>query len=223
MKIGKWSDVCEWLPKVNKQRREKILCCKNEQDKLRSLMAGLLLRFALEQEGIDYETAEFGYGPYGKPMLLRYKPVKRVQTTNKVFFSLTHCEQYVGCAISDENIGMDLETSNRSLFSQEKEKQFFSMAKRICTPKEYAYFLSLPKEEQIRTYLEIWTRKESFAKEDGRGLAIGFEKIEVFDNPDFETKWITTDTCMSIYSKNLTKHTITYSYMDILNAEPRQT
>ena len=35
------------VEKVNKQRRNKILRCKNEKDKLRSLVAGLLLRFGL--------------------------------------------------------------------------------------------------------------------------------------------------------------------------------
>ena len=205
------------LKKVNEQRRSKILRCKNKKDKLRSLIAGLLLRFALEQEGIDYEKSEFVYGEHGKPMLLRYEYIQEDEHMDKpyrnLFFSLTHSEHYVACAISDENIGIDLEETNRKLFSPEKGNQLISMAKRICTKKEYAYFLNLPKEERTRAYVELWTRKESLAKADGRGLAIGFEQVEVLQREGFETGWITEDVCMSIYSSNITKHMCCYSYV----------
>ena len=193
--------VCERILSnnfVNEQRRSKILRCKNKEDKLRSLMVGLLLRYALEQEGIDYEEAEFTYETHGKPILLHGKNNKK-----ELYFSLSHCKNYVGCVISDKNIGIDLEESTRTLFLPEREQQLFSMAKRICTKEEYAYILHLSKEERILAYLEIWTRKESFAKEDGRGLGIGFHNIEVLESEDFETKWITDEVCMSIYQKNM--------------------
>lgn len=178
------------VEKVNKQRRNKILRCKNEKDKLRSLVAGLLLRFGLEQEGIDYKKSEFIYGEHGKPMLLHYKyrneDINTQKGSQKVFFSLTHSDDYVACAISDETIGIDLEQTNRTLFSKEKEQQLLSMAKRICTQREYVYFLNLPKEKRIKAYVELWTRKESFAKADGRGLAIGLEQVEVLKEEELE-------------------------------------
>lgn len=183
-----------FLKYVKKQRRDKILRCKNKKDKLRSLFAGLLLRFALEQEGIEYNTAEFSYGEHGKPMLSYYEyrkvanPINLYKNIIPYFFSLTHSLNYVACAISDENIGIDLEESNRKLFLPKSEKQLFSMAKRICTPTEYTYFSTLSREEQIRVYLEIWTRKESFAKADGRGLSIGFDRVEVLELEEFERK-----------------------------------
>ena len=190
---------------VNKQRRSKILRCKNKEDKLRSLMVGLLLRYALEQEGIDYEKAEFTYETHGKPILLQMKNAKK-----ELFFNLSHCKNYVGCVISDKNIGIDLEESTRTLFLPEKEQQLLSMAKRICTKEEYTYILDLSKEERILAYLEIWTRKESFAKEDGRGIAIGLQNIQVLESKDFETKWITDEVCMSIYQKNMAETVCDY-------------
>lgn len=193
---------------VNEQRRSKILRCKNKEDKVRSLMVGLLLRYALEQEGIDYEKAEFIYETHGKPMLLQDKSDKK-----ELYFNLSHCKNYVGCVISDKNIGIDLEESTRTLFLPEKEQQLLSMAKRICTKEEYTYILDLSKEERILAYLEIWTRKESFAKEDGRGLAIGLDNIYVLESEDFETKWLTDEVCMSIYQKNMAETVCDYNHI----------
>ena len=193
--------ICECVladNRVNEQRRSKILRCKNKEDKLRSLMVGLLLRYALEQEGVDYEKAEFIYETHGKPMLLQKQNTKK-----ELFFNLSHCKNYVGCVISDKNIGIDLEESTRTLFLPEKEQQLLSMAKRICTKEEYTYFLGLSRKERILAYLEIWTRKESFAKEDGRGLGMGLHNIQVLESKDFKTKWLTDEVCMSIYQKNM--------------------
>uniref|UniRef100_UPI00405779F9 4'-phosphopantetheinyl transferase family protein n=1 Tax=Agathobacter sp. TaxID=2021311 RepID=UPI00405779F9 len=226
------------MKKVNKQRRSKILRCKNEKDKWRSLLAGLLLRFALEQEGIDYKTAEFACGEYGKPVLLHYEHKTECEVSNKInfnykegsgkelFFSLTHSANYVGCAISDENVGIDIEETDRKLFLPEKEKQLMLMAKRICTDHEYAYIWSLPKEERMYAYLELWTRKESLAKADGRGLAIGFEKNEVLKAWKLEeeaakadgkglfyTQWIAEGVCMSLYSEDRKEHGYGCSYV----------
>lgn len=230
------------VEKVNKQRRNKILRCKNEKDKLRSLIAGLLLRFALEQEGIDYEKSEFIYGEHGKPMLLHYKYMEEAmdirKSSKKVFFSLTHSQDGVACAISDENIGIDLEQTNRTLFSKDRQEQLLSMVKRICTQRECVYFSNLPKEKRIKAYVELWTRKESFAKADGRGMAIGFGKVEVLDDGLFSCKtsceltdmkekvkkaegigsfftcWISEDTCMSIYSSSKGEHIADYVYVN---------
>ena len=113
------------LNQVNSQRRKKVFRCKNKKDKMRSLLTGLLLRFALEQEQIDYEKSEFSYGKYGKPILshcvLKDRSIDK-NTENSRFvsqtvcFSLTHSANYVACAISNNNIGIDLEETERKLF-----------------------------------------------------------------------------------------------------------
>ena len=55
--IGELSlgDMAQYLQQLHKKRCEKVLRCKNDGDRRRSLLAGLLLRHGLKQEGLPYE------------------------------------------------------------------------------------------------------------------------------------------------------------------------
>lgn len=80
-------------------------------------------------------------------------------------FNISHSGDHVLCAIHAGEIGVDIER-----IRPVPQKVF----KNVCTPAEQQYIGNDP----IR-FAEIWTRKEAYAKLDGRGLAYGLQNIEV--------------------------------------------
>lgn len=181
-----------WLEKVNSQRREKVLRCKQDIDQKRSLLAGVLLRYALEQEGLCYETLVFGVEENGKPIL---------ESQNGIEFSISHAGNYVLCCISDELIGADIEVAGKSIFHSEKEEKLERMAARVLAPSEYMLFLDRDFEQKKRLFLKYWTRKESYSKAIGKGLAMDFSKIDTENmTGSFWSDWLEEDGFCSIYT-----------------------
>ena len=173
--------------KVNIQRREKVLRCNNEKDKYRSLLAGYLLREALEQEGICYETVTFEVEKNGKSV---------IKDISSCHFSLSHAGNYAVCLISDRRIGVDIETASKRIFHQ--DKQLKNIANKVLSKDEYESFLDCPKEKITEQFLRYWTRKECYSKADGRGLSIGMNQVFT-DTDQYYSRWLDEDTYLSIY------------------------
>ncbi|MBQ8040307.1 MAG: 4'-phosphopantetheinyl transferase superfamily protein [Lachnospiraceae bacterium] len=144
--------------KVNAQRRSKILRCKNKEDKYRSLAAGLLLRYALEQHGISYESAKIIIGENGKPYL---------EEKENFYFSISHSQDLVVCAVADKELGVDVESLIRidKICSDISKRERF--LERIAAKTEKEWFGNLPEEEKKKGFLRIWTGKESYGKANG--------------------------------------------------------
>ena len=184
----------KWFEKMNMQRKEKILRCKKDADKKRSLMAGILLKYALEKEGLCYETLEFSNTSDGKPVLV---------SDPEIHFSISHSNEYVGCLIGDSEIGLDIEYKYKSLFAEGKEYRLEHMAKKSLAPTEWERFSECTKQEKERLYLEYWTKKESYSKAIGKGLRMDFSQIDTETNPkEYWSVWTTDDYCVSIYKKD---------------------
>lgn len=177
---------------VNIQRREKVLRCKDKRDKLRSLLAGYLFRYALESEELNYENITIFIEAGGKPV---------IKTAENLFFSISHAGEYAACVIADRNIGVDIETRNRNTFAAGKEKQLEELARKILKNEEWDIFSSLTGKERTESFLQFWTRKESYSKADGRGIGIGLETIST-DSDAYLSKWIDENTMLSIYIEN---------------------
>ena len=116
------------LCKVNEQRRAKVLRCKNKEDKKRSLLAGALLAFGLEKQGLCYNELEFSVTPEGKPYLV---------SNSELFFSLSHSGKYAVCVIADQNVGVDVECRHRKLLVEGNQQKALSVAKQILSDEEY--------------------------------------------------------------------------------------
>lgn len=193
-----WADIAllekpqvfeKWLNKVKMQRREKVLRCKHIKDKQRSLMAGVLLRFALEREGISYEEAEFSKTEEGKPYLL---------SNNFLYFSISHAGEYAVCIVSDMSVGADMECLDKPLFHEGKEKHLFNMAKKCLSEAEWDKFQDSNKKAEL--FLEYWTQKEAYSKAVGKGLGMEFSNIET-NKQKYWSSWITEGYCISIYGE----------------------
>ena len=179
-----------YLSKVNTQRREKVLRCKQESDRRRSLLAGVLLRYALEQEGLCYHQLLFTQNAYGKPVLA---------DEEKIFFSISHSGDYVICGIADKEIGVDIEHSRRMVL-QSKPDRRDCIAKKSFSREEYQLYENAV--DRNSCFLQLWTRKESYSKAMGRGLGMDFSKINVLGNSkkgQFWSDWLLEDYYVSVY------------------------
>ena len=158
--------------RLSAYRREELEKQKNEQARLRSLTAELLLRYALNDGGWSVDgPLDIGVGDQGKPFL----------RDGGCFFSLSHSADAVLCALADRNVGADIQLASKAnealigRFFSEEERAFVRGA-----------------EDPDRAFTEIWTEKESFCKMDGRGLALPLGSFSVFDPRIAPILWHTT-------------------------------
>lgn len=117
-----------------------------------------LLSFAMEQEyGISLSSLQIETGKHGKPFFPNF-PAQ---------FSLSHCRGAVCCALSDWEIGVDIEAIR---------PYDPRLARHICTPQELVFLEASCSPDKALTTL--WTLKESLMKLSGLGFAYGFQNAE---------------------------------------------
>ena len=138
-------------------RREKALLYKKLDDRKRSVLAFVLLQRALREEYGITEVPEFVYNEFGKPSLPNLP----------IHFSLSHCKVAVACAVSDHNIGIDVE----SIVPYNPD-----VARRVCTADELK-MLEQSSNKNV-DFIKLWTVKEAISKYKGMGLSLSFAKIE---------------------------------------------
>ena len=153
------------LSTVSEQRREKVARLRAEVPRLLSLGAALLLDRMLADAGFPPAGA-FAFGEQGKP----YLPDRP-----DVHFSLSHSGTWVLCALSDAELGCDVEGTRR--FDP-------ALARRFFHPDETAWLLSLPPREQDAAFLRLWTLKESYLKAVGLGLSLPLDAFRILPEGD---------------------------------------
>lgn len=165
----------KWLKKVDNQRREKVLRCKNELDRRRSLLAGILLQFGVEND----------------------------RKEEQIFYSISHSGEYVICVLSDRRVGVDIENKLRSVFSEGKEEQLSKIAKKCLTLGEQIHFETCEEDKKADVLLQYWTRKESYSKAIGKGLGIDFRTIDTKKMDDlYWSDWLEKGYYCSLYVEN---------------------
>ena len=142
---------------VGDQVKDKIQRYKKKEDKVRTLLAHLLSRMMLAK-GLQVSPSELQYtvNKYGKYEL----------EANSLFFNLSHAHDYVVCAISKKQVGIDIEK---------------------CLPREFQLFTAVwSKEEKLLydlcdnlAFYRLWTAKESYVKYLGTGLSASLTEISV--------------------------------------------
>lgn len=147
-----------WYDQMPPERKKKIDSFKPQKNKLLSLAAGILLKKALETEGIySYEIIEKGAGkPY-------------IKGRSDVFFNLSHSGERAIIAVSDKEIGIDI---------QKKSHFEPGLVKRVFTESEIMQVEHLGGDMDI-LYTALWTAKESIMKYYGKGLSMEPLNIEL--------------------------------------------
>jgi len=140
-------DLAEALAAVSPQRRQYALRYHHERDRRLCLAAYRLLRQALLREYGITDWPLFNYDHNGKPSLARFP---------SIHFSLSHCCDAVACAVSDQPVGIDIETFEH--YSEE-------VAVRVMSEKEMLEIKSSP--YPAMAFTRLWTMKESLYKLTG--------------------------------------------------------
>ena len=170
-------DNLEYLcPELPAKRREKIARYRFDTDKLRSLIAGLLIK--RETGG-----AEIVYGEHEKPYL----------ADGVMFFSVSHSGDIVAIAVDDYEVGCDVE----AIPSEDRLK----IADRFYHKREREYVSA--SDDNLRAFCRIWTRKEAYLKMTGEGISNDLTSFDVTGEPLSE-KLYTLDIegyCISVCSQ----------------------
>ena len=160
--------VIELLPLVSDERREEALRYTHLFGRFACLKSYVMLRELLEQRGLSHPFV-FGRNEHGKPFLKDHP---------EVHFNLSHCKNGIAVAVSDQPIGIDIESyrevSDRLIrYTMNEEEQ------RIIAESD----------DPIRAFTEYWTKKEAVFKLRGTGITKGLhellngdEQVETFVN-----------------------------------------
>ena len=142
------------LPPFRKKKADEYI---NKIDKIRSVAAFTLLIKLLNQNKIKYNQDEFKVDSYGKPYLLN----------SKIYFNISHSGDYVIAAISDKPIGVDVEIK--------KELKYIELSHLVLNEQEIKKINQIDNPSEF--FFKMWTKKESYIKCIGKGLAIPLTSI----------------------------------------------
>ncbi len=139
-----------------------------DSDKNLELGAGLLLKHALSVHNLDINDIVFAKGKYGKPYLKDYPDFH---------FSLSHSKERAFCAVSDKEIGCDIQ------YTDETNANILNIARRFFTENEYSALLKLSESESDSLkvndlFYSIWVLKESCIKACAMGLSMPLNSFE---------------------------------------------
>lgn len=154
---GDFGKTFACLPEERKKKAEAHLF---ERGRTLSAAAGYLLHRALIERGL--ENYKILYGDNGKPYL----------EGGGLYFNLSHGGDIAVCALSDCEVGVDVQK-----IAPVKEE----LLKRVCTESE-RQFINSAKEGREVAFCRLWTVKESFLKRIGAGLSVSLARLEVSFN-----------------------------------------
>lgn len=150
---------CEsWLDDSDRQRaaRFKRPTTRNQHVIGRGMSRRLLSTIQVQPQAI-----QFGIEQHGKPIVTGPSSIQRP-------FNVTHTDGLVMCCIGNENhnsVGVDVERFSRRTNTDLADRNF--------SKPEIAFLNRCRSEEsRKRTFLRIWTLKESFIKAIGTGLTM---------------------------------------------------
>ncbi len=135
-------------------RKEKIDRLQNAEKKRTSLGAWVLLAHALRQAGSGCDALDLSFTKTGKPYLAKFP---------HIHFSLSHSADVVLCAVSDSEVGCDVEQVRRV---------DLKLANRFFSPPECRFIETQEAPESgAQMFFRLWTLKESYIKATGQTLS----------------------------------------------------
>ena len=164
------------LREISEQRREQALRFKHEQGRRLCVLAYLLLKQGLREEYGIMDNPVFEYNEHGKPSIVGHP---------EIFFNLSHCKEAVACAISDQPVGIDVE----SVRSYKERLARYTMNDEEVRDIETS-------EQPDTTFIRLWTMKEATMKLVGTGISKDMKSV--IDTEKY--KYTTVDRQRYIYT-----------------------
>ena len=155
------------LGEISEQRREQALKFKHELGKRLCVLAYQLLKRGLAEVYGIRENPVFEYNEHGKPMIVGHP---------EIFFNLSHCKEAAICVVSDQPVGVDVE----SVRSFNESLVRYTMNEAEVKEIESA-------EDQAVAFIRLWTMKESALKLIGTGISNELKQVLQQENLQFQT------------------------------------
>lgn len=143
---------------VSKNRQEKIDFYRFDKDKKLSCGAYLLLKKLLSDENITNPI--FKTEKYGKAYISNYE---------NIYFNLSHSGKIVLCAISDMEVGADVEYNDPEID--------LNIAKHYFYNSEYENIMNA--KNKADEFFKYWVLKESYMKYTGLGMNLKLDSFEI--------------------------------------------
>ncbi len=138
------------INRLPEQRREVCLGYRHSLGRRQALFSYLLLCQGLQQEYGICQMPDFTYGEHGKPFLSAHPDIH---------FNISHCRHAVACALSNQPIGIDIE----SIRSAKQSVIDYAM-------NEQESLLIRESDDPDRAFTRLWTQKEALLKYTGQGI-----------------------------------------------------
>ena len=142
-------EIRRLLPLVSDERREEALQYKHLFGQFACLKSYVMLRELLEQQGLTHPF-RFERNEHGKPFLAGHP---------EIHFNLSHCKNGIAVAVSDQPVGIDIESyreASDSLLRYTMNDEERRIIEESNNP--------------VRTFTEYWTKKEAVFKLHGTGI-----------------------------------------------------
>ena len=152
---------------VPKERREKIDFYRFNKDKKLSAGAFLLLKKLLSDENIP--NFKIKTGKYEKPY---------ISDNKNIYFNLSHSGKMVLCAISDRELGVDIEINDPTID--------LNIAKHYFYNSEYENIMN--SKNSPDEFFRYWVLKESYMKYTGLGMNLKLDSFEIIIEDEIKLK-----------------------------------
>lgn len=160
-------DLDKAYDSLPENRKEKVKHFRFEKDKKLSAGAYLLLDKLLKEENITEPS--FKTGKYGKAYISNFE---------NIHFNLSHSGKLVSCAISDAEVGVDVEFNDPSID--------LDIAKHYFYNSEYESIMN--SENPSDEFFKYWVLKESYMKYTGLGFNLDLDNFEILINEKIRLK-----------------------------------
>ncbi len=178
------------LELIERERIVRIERMKQEQARALSLAAGLLLAYAVSQEKMLFSHSAACQYEEKRPepvyvsveeaiaVLRRHSPLKTKKTSGGkpflegsrgLFFNLSHSGAYAACAVSDREVGLDIQ--------QCVQRVNPAVVERVLHKEEKRIYANLPEKEKEAFFFWHWAAKEAYVKCTGEGLSNSFSGL----------------------------------------------
>ena len=151
------------LENITEGRLERIEKSQSTADKLRLMGSGLMINFIKTKYFVDSDVTT---DKHGKPYFVN----------SDLKFNLSHSGRYVVAAVSDYEIGIDI---------QKKKADKHRIAEKNFLQGECSYInAGANDEERHQRFCEVWTLKEAYLKNIGMGLRKPLNSFEIVFRPE---------------------------------------
>ncbi|MBQ2636495.1 MAG: 4'-phosphopantetheinyl transferase superfamily protein [Methanobrevibacter sp.] len=154
-----------WLLPQN--RKDKVDGFRFDKDKKLSCGAYLLLKKLLNEKNITQPS--FKFKKYGKAYISNHE---------NIHFNLSHSGKIVVCAISDMEVGVDVEYNDPTID--------LNIAKHYFYNSEYENIMN--SKNPSNEFFKYWVLKESYMKYTGLGFHLQLDSFEILINDEIKLK-----------------------------------